>query len=186
MAPTKMPSSSNWMLSVGAWISRPMLSSIASPPPSMSAWVFLCGTAPAREGGGGPLCHFNPISVLSDLILAFPWPFDLMRRPFGRRHHVEFAGLDLAEHHRLGDVVASLGELDLAIEGRHVGRRQGVAHFFGVERLGFFERGLPHLHRRRRLRGLIGHVLVALEGLLEQLVVVRRRAEQRILVGERL
>src|SRR3546814_1445521 len=82
--------------------------------------------------------------------------------------------------HRLGDVVAGLGELHGAIEGLHLGLRQGLAHLLLVERSGPLEGILEDQDRGTALGGLVRNRLVLRVDLLEVGLVLRRRPEIRI------
>ena len=106
----------------------------------------------------------------------------LVRCPGGGRHHPIRAVLDLAQHHRLGDVLAGGIEADVAVERAHVGGGERFAHRLGVERAGTLQSIRPHHHRGRGFGGLVGrHVTILL---LEQRGVVGGAAEQVVAVAK--
>src|SRR3546814_575391 len=123
IAPMKRPSSASCTLRAGASVSRSILSNIGVLRPIYPAG----GGARLPPPGSGRGQHKGETSVH-----RLAWPLQLMRSVLRRRHHVVLAALDLPQHHRLGDVVAGLRELDRAVEGLHLERRKGVAHRFGV------------------------------------------------------
>lgn len=55
---------------------------------------------------------------------------------FTGSHRYEFALLNLAQHHGLGNVFTGLVELNPAVEGLQIHRSDGLAHFLGVEGIG--------------------------------------------------
>src|SRR5438552_13743241 len=106
----------------------------------------------------------------------------------GLPHHIELAvGLDLADEHRLGDVMVRQHLRDAAGQVRSFGARQRINHLVGVGRLHLLDRLDPHVEaddvRFHRVVGSALRVLGVGLPVLDELLVSRRLDRLEVVPG---